>query len=367
MEGMVHAPFNAALLETVSLAYPNSPISFGALPSHTAAVQELLAQHAPDLLHRITWHSLAVPASASVVTRWLHNRRLLRHVLERRHRTLFCSISRMQLLQLKRMMLGRDTGHVRAVLHGELDVIDGGAEHNSSRHPFSLARVLLSPQPTGLRYVLLGRTILDNIPAQFRASFLNAGVLEHPYHFASPAQVVEGPPVIGIFGNVGDGSLLESVARSVKSKDPSICFRLIGFLSDQSAVERLHSVVEDAHHEPLARTAFAERTHRITHAMWLAPPGSFRLRASGTFFDALSFVKPLVFTANSFIDGYFALEPGIGWRSESVSDVPETILNLVRDHNSERYAAAQAAILRLRERFTPQAQAKFLPEALDWD
>ncbi len=75
-----------------------------------------------------------------------------------------------------------------------------------------------------------------------------------------------------------------------------------------------------------------------THCGW-APPGHFRLRASGTFFDALAYAKPLVYTTNSYIDSYYEQEPGIGVRCQTVEEVPQAILSLIEHHTIESYAS----------------------------
>lgn len=363
MEGVEHAPFNAALLHAVSIAYPAARLSFRAVPSHLEAVQEILSQHAPNLGLRITWQELPLARRRSLAMRLAFYQRMLRTVLAPGQRTLFCSISRLQLIQLKRMMTRRDCGIVRTVMHGEIELL--ADRPGGSRRPFSLHRALLKDNPAGLRYLLLGQAIFDNIPPLYRQAFEDAGVFDHPYHFATPTPAMEGPPVFGIFGNSGDGSMLESIARSIRSTDPSVRFRLIGFL-EPSAVERLRHLVEDVGSMAVPRQTFIERAQGITHALWLAPANGFRLRASGTFFDALSYVKPLIYTANPYIDSYAALEPGIGVRCNGVDEVGQAIRQVVKTHSPQTYRAAQEAILRLRERFTPQSQAARIARALDW-
>jgi len=232
---------------------------------------------------------------------------------------------------------------------------------------FALPRVLLSPHPPALRYLLLSESIRSNIPLPFQHVFATAGVIDHPYHFRPVGSAPTGPLTFGIFGNTGEGHLLEAVVSKVKLTSPTIHFRLIGFLHDDASVNRLRPFVEDVGHEPVSREVFIERAENITHALWLAPPRHFRLRASGTFFDALAFAKPLVYTANPYIDAYFALESGIGVRCETVDDVPEAILNLATSYTPETYAEARAAIERFRHRFTPQELAKSLPASLYWD
>lgn len=362
-EGMVHAPFNAALLHTVAIAYPGMRLCFHSLTLHGEQVQAILNEVAPEVSSRIHWVTFPAAKSTAVVARWSFHRRLFQQLLAPGQRTLFCSISRMQLLQLMRLVRRTQAGQVRVVLHGELEQLE--REQNSWLRPLSLGRIL-SRKPTALRYLLLGRSIRDNIPPSCASAFADAGVCDHPYHFAVPRTATPGEVILGVFGNAGEAQELEAVARKVKNACPSIRIRLVGFVSGPSIVDRLRALVEDVAATPLTRNVFSARAQGITHALWLAPPQSFRLRASGTFFDALSYAKPLVYTANPFIDAYHAMDPSIGVRCSTLDDVVSSILELADDGHSGEYDRAQAAILRLRERFTPAALASALRRALDW-
>jgi hypothetical protein len=365
MEEIFHAPFNAALLHTVVLAYPDVPLSFRAFASHIEAVRGILADHAPALAERIEWRVIPALSARSILARWQRSARILREVLAPDESVLFASISRMELLQLKRV--DGHKGLVRAVFHGDLDLLESPPRESFPMSLFSLQRVLLRPRPEWLRYIVLSRSIQDNIPEPFRQAFANSGVIDPPYHFFPVRPVAANPPIFGIFGNTGDGRSLEEVVRAVKAVNPAIRFRLIGFLSDPATVDRLRPLVEDASHHPISRETFLERAQSITHALWLAPPEAFRLRASGSFFDALASAKPLVYTANAYIDPYYALEPGIGVRCPTLDDVPAAILDLAATISTESYATAVQAMERLRVRFTPEEQAKTLPAALQWD
>jgi hypothetical protein len=191
-------------------------------------------------------------------------------------------------------------------------------------------------------------------------------VIDHPYHFFPVRLAADRMLVFGIFGNCGDGRLLEEVARAVKAANPAVRFRLVGFLSDREAVERLRPFVEDVGDQPIPRETFLRRAQEITHALWLAPPGSFRLRASGTFFDALAHATPLIYIANPYIDQYLAGAPAAGVRCASVEDVVQAVLKVAAMHTTEAYGAQRAAITSLRERFSPEALVRRLPAALEW-
>jgi hypothetical protein len=364
MEGLFHAPFNAALLHAVLLAYPEAAVAFQCFPEHARVVREILDEHAPGLAGRVEWRVVPFAAGGAMITRWRRSGQAMRALFDRRERLLFCSISRMQLLQLKRAMRHHD--QVRAVLHGDLDQIEWPPRASLPMRPFTLERVLRRPHPAGLRYLLLGESIRAHLPERFTALRANTRVIDHPYHFLPLRPAAAQVPVFGIFGNCGDGRLLEEVARAVKAANPAIRCRLVGFLSDREAVERLRPFVEDVGDQPIPRETFHARAEQITHALWLAPPGSFRLRASGTFFDTLAHATPLIYTANPYIDQYLAGALAVGVRCASVEDVVRAVLRVAATHTTEAYSAQRTAIASLRERFSPAALAGRLPMALEW-
>jgi hypothetical protein len=365
MEGLFHAPFNAALLHAVLLAYPGAAVAFHSLPEHARVVQGILDEHAPGLAGRVDWRALPFAAGGSLIARWRRTGQTIRTLLDRRERLLFCSVSRMQLLHLKRAM--RPGDQVRAVLHGDLDQIERPPRASLPMRPFTLERVLLRPHPAELRYLLLGESIREHLPERFSGMRVNARVIDHPYHFLPLRPAAARVPVFGIFGNCGDGRLLEEVARAVREANPAVRFRLVGFLSDQEAVERLRPFVEDVGDQPIPRETFHARARDTTHALWLAPPGSFRLRASGTFFDALAHATPLIYIANPYIDRYLAGAPAVGVRCAAVEDVVRAVLEVAATHTTEAYGAQRTTLASLRERFSPVALARRLPAALEWN
>ena len=372
MDQGYHAAFNAAMLHTAVLAFPGSPVSFRSFPRHGAVVRGILEQHAPEAAAQVEWRTAEPPPSSSVVARWRYNRKLLQGVLGSGERVLLTSASRLQLMQLKGLV--RKGRRVTVVLHGDLDQLETPPPEGFPKTLWSLARVLSAPAPAGLHFIVLSESIRRNIPPQFHA-LDNAGVVDFPF-YSNPIPPpdtppdtplsADHPPIFGVLGNTGSGLLFEQVARAVKQIDPAIRFRLAGFLENQAAVERLQPFVEDATVEMTPRATYVERASSLRYALWLAEPGTFRLRASGTFFDALAFGKPLIYVTNPFIDGYLSAQDGaeqVGIRCDSVQEVPAAILRAAQE-DPATYNARVAAILRLRERFTPQVLASSLRDAM---
>jgi hypothetical protein len=355
MDGLAHAPFNAALLHTAVLAFPEAKVSFRAFHDHVAAVRDVLGEHAPEILTRVRWCELPPPRT-SMLARWRFFAREFATLRATGDRLLLCSASRMMLMQLRRSV--RPGDEVRAVLHGDLDQLERPGKDRFPASVMSLRRVLRHKLPPELRLIVLGASIRSCIPAAFEPAFANACVIDHPYHFGALQPRPEGPASFGVFGNAGDGEEFATVARRVRQQAPEVSLSLIGFVGSESARALLSPLVAGVGTVPLPREEFLARTARIGYALWLAQPGGYRLRASGTFFDALSFGKPLLFVANAFVDRYFEQEPAIGVRCASLEELAEAAVAVTR--TQQGYAEAQAAIARLRERFTPQAQAAAL-------
>ncbi|HEY0263420.1 MAG TPA: hypothetical protein VGC07_02750 [Granulicella sp.] len=328
-------------------------------------MRSILRQNAPGVLERIEWRKVASYRARSLPSRLRQGSRLIHQALSTGERVLFTSISRALLLQLKRSMRRKDL--VCTIFHGDLELIGKPSTERFPQSLFSLRRILLRPHPAGLRYFVLGQSILDSIPPDFHRAMASTGAIDHPYHVLPIQPVAPSPPVFGVLGNTGDGRLLEQVARQVKAVNPEVRFRLIGFLQDVETVARLRPLVEDAGSEPIPREIFAERASRITHVLWLAAPGAYRLRASGTFFDALAHAKPLVYTANPFIDQYVSDLPSIGIRCATPEEAAQAVLGIAARQDAAAYTASVEAIARLRLRFTPESLAERLPAALAWD
>ena len=369
MEGLFHAPFNAALLHAVALAYPEAVLSFAASASHLDVVREILTEHAPAIVQRIVWLAERAQSGTSLPARWWSSRNQIRRLLASGDTLLFCSISRMQLLLLKQLM--RHGNRIACVLHGDLESVEAPTTEGFPRNLFALRRVLERPQPEGLHFLLLSESIRTNLPASLRRSMGDIRVIDHPYHFPAglPASS-SNPVVLGIFGNTGNARALETVARIVKQSRPEVQFRLVGFVEDETVVRRISDVIDDATATPISRTEFKARAERITHALWLAEPGGFRLRASGTFFDALAYLKPLIYTANPYLDGYGLTEAGVGTSCHSLEEVAASAIALADQARNtgflQQYKLQVDALRHLRERFTPESIAERLPVALGW-
>jgi hypothetical protein len=367
MTDLHHSPFNAALLHAILLAYPDVSISFIGFQRHVDIVSSILKQNAVELWGRVTWTYYPDFTTRYTFTRWFKSSNLISTVLCTNDRLLFCSISRMQLLQVKRAMTPNQL--VRVVLHGELDNLDQVEERHSFKSLVSFQKVLLRPNPIGLRYLLLGNSIRDCIPPRYRAALANSGVIDHPYHFANLA--TSSTPIgtnliFGIFGNAGDGKKLAEVVQKVRELTPRVRFKLIGFVSDAEAAQRLQGLVEDVGFIPISHRVFFERSQGVTHTLWIAEPNSYRLRASGTFFDALAHCKPMVYTSNAFLDAYLVDKPGIAIKCDSLDQVPGAIESLLKDTTPDSYLRSQELIVAFRKRFTPLVLAGHLAQELLW-
>ena len=361
-----HSPTNAAFLHTAFLAFPSYRVSYSAMPEQLRAVRDILDRYAPEIVEKIEWRTIEEPSENGQRAWWRWSWRTIKGYLGKDERVLFTSLSRMQIFQTKWLMRLHPGAQIRVVLHGDLEEL---LHPRRDRFPLSLlsvANVLKSRTPKGLRYLLLGRSIFENVPAEFHELTDHAGIVDIPSHFPDFVPQPVDELVFGTFGNSGEGHELEEVVRAVKAQRPNVRFRLVGFLSGPEPVARLAPFVERADFAPLTRAQFIENAREVTHTLWVTRPGGFRLRASATFFDALGIAAPLVYTRNPYIDAYRDAAPGIGWPCADTEAVIREVVRVADAFDPEAYREQQAAMLRFRTRFLPENQTDALRTATGW-
>jgi hypothetical protein len=71
--GFQHSTFNAALLQTVLLAFPDQACVFVGQAEHLVWLRRALVYHLGAESKRLTWHELPSPDRRCRVVRWWHD------------------------------------------------------------------------------------------------------------------------------------------------------------------------------------------------------------------------------------------------------------------------------------------------------
>ncbi len=380
--GFEHALFNAALLKTVLLAYPEATVFYAGEKEHLGWVETYMRRVSPAELLRVEWREITIPKpdyahwgrftlsgyrSESIWYRQV--KELIAHTGA--HFLVITSITDPGLFVIKtQMYLSTRRVPTLVVPHSILAML-------LYEHPFKLIidrmmsfrQMLMLPQPRQLRYVALGGSIHRYLRDYFPSLAGRFSILDLPYLWDNPYAAEFSPetftePEKICFGYIGVGhkgfDTFSYVASCVQPHRANTEFLLIGFLNTPVDPKTYQGFVEGVSETPLTPEEFARRSNSMTYAVWTARPTHYRLAASASFIDALSFCKPGIFLRSPFIEHYYHLMGDIGYLCDTVQDVVDTAWRIAHDFPLERYRQQCANILRARRIFEPETLAPLL-------
>lgn len=357
--GFEHCQVNSAFTAVIHEAFPGEELLFLAEGGHLEQVRNQLKQHNVE----ITYRQISVPKrSLSSLGRYDRDSALVRTVFETSEgigagRIVFCSITCPIMIAIKRLLPEYPRIRCLAIPHGLLRDI--------SRPPVRLVEIpfwfrfwFSHFNNDRLQFLVYGQPILDDLVSVLPHMSRYAGALDHPYFYQPAGDMAHsfGEAVkFGFFGVVHRGKgadamyrLAEDVGR-VGLGDRSV-FTLIGYLNDKHLDHLLNSKLNiPSAYKPLDREAFSAYAKEIDYSVYLYRPNSYRLTASGAFFDALSYVKPIITLKNPFFEYYFNRFGDIGYLCSSYAEVRDCVVEVIQSKPEDRYQEQCRNILAARE------------------
>ena len=147
----------------------------------------------------------------------------------------------------------------------------------------------------------------------------------------------------------------EDVTVPMVGEDGNV-FSIIGRVDGNAAV-RLREADVFAPSARLSWDDYRSRASAIHYSLGIADPEPYRLTASGSFLDSLSYVKPGLFLRNRYVEACFERLGDIGYLCDSVDHMVETARTIVSAPPIDRYLAQCENIRRGRGMFSPAAVA----------
>lgn len=376
--GFTHSVYNAALLETVLLAYPETAVVFMAESEHLEWVHKELTAASPEHDQRVTWQAIAIPRRGSGVWKVMRDelawcRRVFEVVSNEDPRFLIlCSLTDSGLLVLKLLMLRRRTQvPVVAVPHGILSTVAATQSSKPWRRVINLRQVLRLPHPRSLRLIALGESIqrfLAEIQPKAAAQFRP---LDLAYFWARHDLPEINKPSVLRFGYFGVNSRNKGfdtffrLACETQRHTLSSEFIMVGFIRDPGDCPKYGKDVIGVSSTPLSDEEFARRADSLTYAVWTGNPPHYRLTASASFLDALSYIKPGIYLKNPFVEHYFERMGDIGYLCDTYEEMRELVLSIDKEFPTARYRRQCENILRGRSIFEPEVLAPRLRLIVD--
>jgi glycosyltransferase involved in cell wall biosynthesis len=372
--GPEHVEFNAALLSMVRAAFPGEDLIFCGEPQHLALVASRLKGLPRARFVAVRTPERLAPPLKRFGPELFAFSRLLRFASNVGARGLIlASIASEGLVALKAALLrARAAPPIAVVFHAVLESL----AQRPPRHPlarlFSLRSGLRIPSVHPLRYVVLSKAFENRIRLALPAVADQLLAIEHPYMFpdqSPPAPLAPAAPLT--FGTVGVAKLAKGfaawapLAESVRATvgADAVSFAHIGLVVDPTLVRMAESVRLVTAKGWTDRADYERELAALDYVVFLYPPDSYALTASGAFMDALSFGKPVIALRTPYFEHCFALLGDIGYLCDSIDHIRELMVTLVRKPPTLRYAQQQATILQQRRKFSPEGIALSFAES----
>ncbi len=356
--GFEHAQFNAALIASIRVAFPETRLVFMGEAEHLQHVQSWLRGRSEDLLVEYRVIAIEDPA-ASYIRGTMQRVSAYRAPLKAANKAadrliMYCSTAPKGILLLKLLLLGRgSSAAVLAVFHNQLARLLPFARFNEMNLILSL------PQPRSLTFLVLGESIREVVTGLvgFRCGGLVA--MDHPSLRAGLPLVSPSPGLTVCFGFLGVSlnkgfDVFVSLARRLRRSDAVALFSMVGTVNDSHEGESYGDILPNAGCAPITEEEYRRRMEELTYIVWTAPPGDYELRASATFVDAMAYGKPGIYLRNRYVEYYFRLFGDIGYLCDDVESVFRVMCEVSARFPRERYLEQVKNIAVARECFSPE-------------
>jgi glycosyltransferase involved in cell wall biosynthesis len=376
--GNEHAPFNAAFISSIMLAYPDAQMVCFSGKKQQEAIRQLLKEEGCRFFGSIEWRKIDrfVKNKTYFLQMFINDFWWVAYFFKKIKNinpdlVILGTTSPLTIFLLKILsfMINRKTVW-GIVLHSELCDVDV----KGSRRPWhfftSIGKILGYFQPPNMKLVLLGepiyRTLLSIMP---KLSDKKIYSIEHPYFWSvKKEQVVCRPSqekiIFGFLGSIYKGrgyELYEKLAKKAEGLTDKATFITVGSVAPSYFRDHFARLPR----QPLSFADYREQASRITYSMHLGGYSLYRLAASGSFLDSLSYVKPVIALRNPYVEYYFEKLGDIGYLCDTYEDVEKVVIDIINNFSPEKYMLQCENILNNRDLFSPEKVSRQIREIFE--
>ncbi len=370
--GMEHVPFNAALLKTICLAFPNDIICFYAEDSHLEHVREEIGE---EFDTTIVWRKLVLSSRhSSFYTRLFSDFKTLKFLLDELNenpmKDVLVITGNASILWAIKYYVGtiHKDKRVQVIIHGDFSTLRR-TPRRSILNPFyyigSLKTALKMPGYERFQLIVLEETVRDAILKYMPALRNSVCVLDHPIsvdehhvetnHFDPPIQ-------FGFLGYAGEKkgfSKYLAVASEISKRFPGQAkFHLIGWISDKhrrANLPKMTFLCDIPGTEPMNRNEYVNRLKSL-HFVCLFYDKYYEFTASGVLMDSIAWEKPIIATQLPIFKSLQQRFGDIGYLCRK-NEIGDTISDIIQENDSDRYKRQVLNISRVKASRTPEALA----------
>ncbi len=358
-KGFEHSDVNAALVGHILKKY-NSAV-FIAERSHILCLKESLLLSDLD---KIVFLETEIPDnSLPDIYRFPRDFFLLKFILSvaasyKSSQLFFTSITSTGLQALKMLLIFNTKFNINVILHGNLEGITSCTSFRPWVYFFWIKNSLKYFNNTKLKIIVLGDHIRDNLIKLHPELDRHIFSLNMPYFFRNFEYKVpiHNNLVFGFLGvaseKKGGNTYLRLVNEITKNELLHCEFKLIGHVTDPVIDIKDLVYFKNGPNNlftPMKLDTFIQEVNAIDYSIFCFPLESYQLSCSATFYDALSFVKPIIALKTPFFEYYFKKLGDIGYLCENEQELYEQTISLITNFDVKRYIKQCQNILLSRE------------------
>ena len=366
--GGEHAPVNAAFLATINLAYNTARIMFYGEKTHLFQVKMILMQR--DLnLDNFFFSPCKVPVrKMGGMNRFVteiswYNRLIEKSYNMKPYVYIFLSTTNTGLFAIKILKHYRYAGlRIVTILHGCLALLEQVQPRRPWDWVLNIKQVLAFPHPRTLKFVVLGSSILKNVKKyQQSKNRMHWYALDHVYFWPKDIQLEQNitnnnnPIKFGYLGTSHKGfDMFLRIAEEIMPPKKEAQFLMVGFYNGQPENKPVSDLIPNISDVRLSRDRFEKQVNELSYIVMTVNPEHYKLTASGTFLDACAFLKPGIYLRNEYFVHYFNKLGDIGFLCDNISEMVETIREIITEFPFERYQQQVANLKKGRTIFEPK-------------
>ena len=370
--GIEHAMCNAALIYTIYLTSLFKRISFFAEKEHLDYVKNELRNL--GIVNLIDCFVINIPNR-----KLIGYKRLLIEVIICNHlyslasgqkgtKMIFCSATGTCLFAIKVLMLLKyRRTYTLVTIHSYLSTL---LKKQNWKSFLCLKNVLSIPHPANLYLIALSESIMQNIQKLKLKNNTKWKVLPLAYFWTTENSLIELPVHEYKFCFLGTGGADKGLLTFCNlADDISIsCFNakfvVAGFYSGDVNKKPFSEYIPAISNYPLEKGVYNKIVANSNYVVSTSNPEHYKLTASATFLDALSFLKPGIYLKNDYIEYWFKKLGDIGYLCDTYDDIVLTIRSIVSNFPEKKYRNQIENIRKGRVIFEPKYLSKELKEII---
>ena len=342
--GVEHSIGNAAFLHLLKEMYPNEKIIFFAENCHLSNVKNIA------LLDEVEYIEIKIPKKGlGSIKRFSRDFLLAKEILKNAknndvNRILFTSFTTPGLVSLKFLLFFYYNTKVSIIPHSILETLYIKKSNNINDIVFNFNFWVKNFNTKRIKYIILGKPIENNL-MKIEPNIINYSIcFDLPYLYSNYNKIIENKnfKIFGYLGSLstykGGESFLKLTNNQFKNLVYKPKFQIIGKVLSESLNKNIGDNVQVISRSiDLTRTEFDLHLSNVDYCVFCFSSLSYKLRASGTIFDSLSYLKPIISLRNDFFEYYFNEFGDIGYLCDSISEMEQVISLILNGKQEQRY------------------------------